>query len=124
MKSVTFSTWDLDAEKIFQDNYRIIQFSKPSSSFDVSNAGTLKLAASQARPYDECLRLHFLFCLRMHFTLPPHGAQIFDEDEIDELEDRLGIYEPYVRLPEMSDPVWDSPLGIEVLRSIIARGCE
>ena len=101
----TFSTWDLVIETISQDNYRIIQFSKPSSSFDISNAGTLKLAASQARPYDECLRHHFLFCVRTYLTTPPLGAQTFSSSEVDQLEDQVGIYEGE-RPPESSDPVW------------------
>ncbi|KAF9513930.1 hypothetical protein BS47DRAFT_905583 [Hydnum rufescens UP504] len=100
------------------DDYRIIQFSKPSPEFDISDAGTLKIPESQAMPYDNCLRLHFQLCIHMYLASPPPGTQTFSIPELNSLQEAVGD-EP---LPELTDPVWDSPLGREVLRSIIAQG--
>ncbi|KAF9512378.1 hypothetical protein BS47DRAFT_1394263 [Hydnum rufescens UP504] len=102
------------------DDYRIIQFSKPSPDFDVSNAGVLKIPESQAMPYDNCLRLHFLFCIRTYLASPPPGTQTYSMDDVRDLEDVLGAYNVHESLPDLSDPVWSSPLGQEVLRSVLA----
>ncbi|KAF9515245.1 hypothetical protein BS47DRAFT_1361149 [Hydnum rufescens UP504] len=104
------------------DDYRIIQFSKPTPEFDITNAGTLKMPESQAMPYSNCLRLHFQLCIHMYLASPPPGAQTFTTWELNCLQDEVGLYEEDEPLPELTDPVWDSPLGREVLRSIIARG--
>ena len=116
--------WDLVAKMMAQDDYRIVQFSKPSSSFDISRAGTLKISESQAKPYDECLKFHFHFCVRMYLNSPPPGAQAYFAQEIGRRETELGVYDEDGSLPEMGDPVWDSPLEREILRSVIARRCE
>ncbi|KAF9507984.1 hypothetical protein BS47DRAFT_1350895, partial [Hydnum rufescens UP504] len=104
------------------DDYRIIQFSKPSPEFDITKAGSLKIPESQAMPYDTCLRLHFQLCIHMYLASPPPGAQTFTLGDVERLQDDVGLYEADEPLPELTDPVWDSPLGREVLRSIMARG--
>ncbi|KAF9515249.1 hypothetical protein BS47DRAFT_1342172, partial [Hydnum rufescens UP504] len=58
----------------------------------------------------------------MYLASPPPGAQTFTMWEPHCLQDEVGLYEVDEPLPELIDPVWDSPLGREVLRSIIARG--
>ncbi|KAF9513291.1 hypothetical protein BS47DRAFT_1344328, partial [Hydnum rufescens UP504] len=104
------------------DDYRIIQFSKPSPEFDITKAGSLKIPESQAMPYDNCLRLHFQLCIHMYLASPPPGARTFTLRDVHCLQDELGLYEADEPPPELTDPVWDSPLGQEVLRSIRARG--
>jgi hypothetical protein len=42
--------------------------------------------------------------------------------DLNKFQDKVGIYEPDEPLPELSDPVWYSDLGREVLRSVMARG--
>ncbi|KAF9512380.1 hypothetical protein BS47DRAFT_1065956 [Hydnum rufescens UP504] len=103
------------------DDYRIVQFSRPSPDFDVSNAGVLKIPESQAMPYDNCLRLHFQFCIRMYLASPPPGTQTYSMGDVEDLQEAVGVYDGDESLPEMSDPVWNSTLGGEVLRSIMAR---
>jgi hypothetical protein len=110
-------------EEIPQDNYRIIQFAKPSPDFDVSNVGTLKLAEGQEMPYDECLRLHFHFCLRMYVSSPPPGVQAYTMRDVQDLEEEIGMNERDESLPELTDPVWSSPLGQEILRAAMAQRC-
>jgi hypothetical protein len=104
-------------QNISQDDYRIVQFSKPSPDFDISKAGTLKIPESRARPYEQCLRLHFHFCLRMYVAYAPPGVPTYTINEAEDLLDEMGFYDGNEILPELSDPVWDSPLGREVLRS-------
>ncbi|KAF9512381.1 hypothetical protein BS47DRAFT_1066583 [Hydnum rufescens UP504] len=103
------------------DDYRIVQFSRPSPDFDISNAGVLKIPESQAMPYDNCLRLHFQFCIRMYLASPPPGTQTYSMDDVEDLQEALGVYDGDESFPETSDPVWNSVLGGEVLRSIMAR---
>jgi hypothetical protein len=74
-------------------------------------------------PYDECLRLHFHFCLRMYVSCPPPGVQTYTIREVEDLQEEIGIYEYDESLPELNDPVWSSPLGREILRSVMARHC-
>ncbi|KAF9509531.1 hypothetical protein BS47DRAFT_145105 [Hydnum rufescens UP504] len=105
------------------DNYRIIQFAQPSPDFDVSNVGTLKLAEGQEMPYDECLRLHFHFCLRMYVSSPPPGVQAYTMRDVQDLEEEIGMNERDESLPELADPVWSSPLGQEILRAAMAQRC-
>ncbi|KAF9512064.1 hypothetical protein BS47DRAFT_1117763 [Hydnum rufescens UP504] len=103
------------------DNYRIIQFARPSSDFDISNAGMLKLPEGQRMPYDECLRLHFHFCLRMYVSSPPPGVQAYTMRDVEDLEEEIGMHERDESLPEPTDPIWNSPLGQEVLRAAMTQ---
>ncbi|KAF9510171.1 hypothetical protein BS47DRAFT_97983 [Hydnum rufescens UP504] len=82
------------------DDYRIIQFSKPSPEFDISDAGTLKIPESQAMPYDNCLRLHFQLCIHMYLASPPPGTQTFSIPELNSLQEAVGDE----LLPELTDP--------------------
>jgi hypothetical protein len=59
MKDITLFARGMVTENSSQDDYRIVQFSKPSPDFDVSKAGRLKIPESQGMLYDTCLRLHF-----------------------------------------------------------------
>ena len=106
-----------------QDNCRIIQFAKPSPEFDISKAGTLKIPESRAMPYEQCLRLHFHFCVRMYLADAPPGVPTYAINDAEDLLDEMGFYEGNEILPELNDPVWDSPLGREVLRSVMAQRC-
>ena len=97
--------------------------SKLSPDFDISNAGDLKIPDSQAMPYEKCLRLHFHFCLRMNLCSPPRGTPLYSLKDVEDLQDEVGLFEPDEALPELSDPIWNSPLGQEVLRSAMAQKC-
>jgi hypothetical protein len=72
-------------------------------------------------PSDECLRLHFHFCLRMYVSSPPPGVQTYRMCDIESLQDDAGMYENDENLPALDDPIWNSPLGREVLRAAMAR---
>jgi hypothetical protein len=72
-------------------------------------------------PYDNCLRLHFQFCIRMYLASPPPGTQAYSTDDVEDLQEAVGVHDGDESLPELSDPVWNSALGQEVLRSIMAR---
>lgn len=72
---------------------------------------------------DLCLRLHFHFCVRGYLGTPPPGAPTHFISDAEDMLDDMGLYDGYLRLPELRDPVWDSPLGREVLRSLVAQRC-
>ncbi|KAF9504433.1 hypothetical protein BS47DRAFT_1355169 [Hydnum rufescens UP504] len=97
------------------DNYRIVQFVKPSPEFDISHVGTLKIPEGQPKPYDECLRLHFHYCLRMYVSCLPPGVQGYSIEEIEGLQAAVGMFERDEDPPPLDDPIWDSDLGREVL---------
>ncbi|KAF9519383.1 hypothetical protein BS47DRAFT_30643 [Hydnum rufescens UP504] len=99
------------------DNYKIVQFAPPSPEFDLSDAGTLKIPEGQKMPYDECLRLHFNFCLQIYVSSPPPGVQTHELEDIEDLQEEVGMYERDESLPDLTDPIWSSPLGREVLRA-------
>ncbi|KAF9519400.1 hypothetical protein BS47DRAFT_1337155 [Hydnum rufescens UP504] len=104
------------------DNYRIVQFVRPSPEFDISQVGTFENPEGQPKPYDECLRLHFHYCLRMYVSCPPPGVQTYSMAEIEDLQDAVGMFERDEDPPPRDDPIWDSDLGREVLRSVMAYG--
>ena len=121
--NVLYCWRDKTIQEFLQDSYRIVQFARPEPGFDVSNAGTLNTPDGQEMPYDECLRLHFHFCLRMYVAYPPPGVQTYTLREIENLQDDAGMYEVDESLPELHNPIWNSPLGREVLRAAMTRGC-
>lgn len=107
--------------RLQKDNYRIIQFAKPSPEFDITTAGTLKIPEGQEMPHKECLRLHFHFCLRMYISSTPPEIQTYSLEEVEDFQEVIGMYDDDP-LPGLTDPVWDSLLGKEVLRAAIAQG--
>jgi hypothetical protein len=74
-------------------------------------------------PYDECLRLHFHFCLRMYVSSPPPGVQAYTMRDVEDLEEEIGMNERDESLPELTDPIWNSPLGQEILRAAMTQRC-
>jgi hypothetical protein len=121
MYVIWYPLCDSPVETIYQDNYRIVQFARPSADFDISKAGALKIPEAKAMPFDECLRLHFHFCLRMYLSSPPHGVPSYKDTDLMYLLEEMGLYEQDERLPDLFDPQWDSPLGREALRSVMAQ---
>ncbi|KAF9521097.1 hypothetical protein BS47DRAFT_10391 [Hydnum rufescens UP504] len=71
---------------------------------------------TKAMSFDTCLKLHFHFCLWMYLSSPPHGAPLYEDNELNHLLEQMGLYEPDERLLELLDPQWDSPFGREVLQ--------
>ncbi|KAF9514112.1 hypothetical protein BS47DRAFT_1392692 [Hydnum rufescens UP504] len=61
-------------------------------------------------------------CLRCK-CLPAPGVSTYTTNDLNYLEEGIWLYEGNERLPEPSDPLWDSPLGQEVHRSAMARRC-
>jgi hypothetical protein len=66
-------------------------------------------------PYDDCLRLHFHFCLRMYISSPPPGVQTYTLYEIENLQDDAGMYERDASLPELDDMILFGIRGIRLL---------
>jgi len=87
---------------------------------DLSNAGTLKIPEGEKMPYDECLRLHFNFCLQIYVSNPPPEVQTYSLADVEDLQEDVGMYERDESLPDLTDPIWNSPLGREVLRAVTA----
>jgi hypothetical protein len=44
-------------------------------------------------------------------------------EEIEDLQDAVGMFERDEDPPPLDDPIWDSDLGREVLRSVMAHRC-
>ena len=57
----------------------------------------------------------------MYLASPPPGIPTYDIQDADDLQEEMGLYDGNETLPELSDPLWDSPLGREVLRSAMAQ---
>ena len=106
-------------EEIPRDRCRIIQLAKPSLDFDVSNAGTLKFPRAK-----KCCMMSvsdFISLFHAHVCFRPTPmVQAYTMREPKEFEE-IGMYEKDESLRELNDPVWNSPLGYEVLRPGMAR---
>jgi hypothetical protein len=89
----------------------------------LSHAGALKIPEGEKTPYDECLKLHFNFCLQIYVAYPPPGVQTYGLEDIEDLEEEAGVYERDAGLPDLTDPIWNSPIGREVLRAAMAWRC-
>jgi hypothetical protein len=59
----------------------------------------------------------------MYVSCPPPGVQAYSIEEIEDLQAQVGMFERDEDPPPLDDPIWDSDLGREVLRSVMAQRC-
>ncbi|KAF9504330.1 hypothetical protein BS47DRAFT_1355344 [Hydnum rufescens UP504] len=64
-----------------------------------SESMSLPSPLTKAMSFNTCLKLHFHFCFWMYLSSPPHGAPLYEDNELNYLLEQMGLYEPDERLP-------------------------